>query len=499
MKRKLGMAAGAVVVALGIAYVGASWWLGGRIEAEYAQRLAALQTQLGAGWTVEDAAYHRGVFHSDAEVLISIPAEVVGDAAADDQPVLIRVRDEIAHGPLADGTLAWGVSHARVQEVTGVDPDLLRVLKLDGAASARTVYRLNGAAHSDLHLPGGTLDWAGLPLQWSAANLRLEVHAGSQTELHAVLRWPGARGQVRIGDDSDAASAEQSAALKIEDVHATLDVTDRADSWLLAPGALQAQIGALTLTAPTAETGDVPASQPPQGAGKDAGAGAAAGTTTLIDLKDVALTSKSALVNGMLQGDTTWTTSGTVGGEPLQEFKYTERWSKVDAAAARSLLQLSRSEAAAGGAVDGRAVSSALQRLTDAGPQVTAQVEARLAGAPGSARLEVAVAPADAPSAGLAARLPWALQLLSRVTLDAALDLPQVWTPALARVAGLPDAADAELADALNDFVRMQLLTRDATGWHLRAGYADGRLTMNGAPAMNNLLGLIAQLSSLGR
>lgn len=114
---KKSLVAVGVIVALGVVWTGASWYMGSKIESRLQQeteranvQLAQLakENQLGIDVKLEVRDYKKGVFSSNANLAVVITkiSDPDSDQASDNKPEEILMATDIAHGPFPLSDLA---------------------------------------------------------------------------------------------------------------------------------------------------------------------------------------------------------------------------------------------------------------------------------------------------------------------------------------------------------------------------------------------------------
>ncbi|SAI69805.1 Bacterial protein of uncharacterised function (DUF945) [Bordetella ansorpii] len=115
MKKGVAIVAGVIVVG-GVAWLGATWYTGKRIEAEAPARVKEVNDQMAkalpAPYKVElrQVSYERGFFSTKVRygVTMSAPAAATGDKGFAIEPGMLEIDATVQHGPFPGGALARG-------------------------------------------------------------------------------------------------------------------------------------------------------------------------------------------------------------------------------------------------------------------------------------------------------------------------------------------------------------------------------------------------------
>ncbi|SAI26750.1 Bacterial protein of uncharacterised function (DUF945) [Bordetella ansorpii] len=136
MKKGVAIVAGVVVVG-GVAWLGATWYTGKRIEAEAPARVKEVNDQMAkalpAPYKVElrQVSYERGFFSTKVRygLVMSAPAAITGDKAFAIEPGMLEFDATVQHGPFPGGALARGhilpnaaFVHAEVAQTEALKP-----------------------------------------------------------------------------------------------------------------------------------------------------------------------------------------------------------------------------------------------------------------------------------------------------------------------------------------------------------------------------------------
>lgn len=448
----------AVVVATG-AYAATSWWLGGQVEAQYTARLERT-SQLLAGKLTWQRTYRRGLFSSSQDWVISIPmADPSG--AGGQAPVRVRLHSDIRHGPVASGKLVAAVDHTRVEHIEGLPRELVQNVKLGGPLTATTVQELRGTWRSDVNMPGGTAmlqldgDDGTLAVTWEPAQTRVRGDS-SYREVNGTTRWAGLH--------ADVAQADRQAALTLTDWSSRYHVNLDADAWLLTPAHVSATVGSFLLT--------------------ETSAGPADSSTPAFSLSNIEYDLDRSASGDFIELRQNLGAEGQLGAISLDKLEAEQTLERLDQQALRELQPLLLAALFSGSpqeALDEQALESVMRQLTDAGPAYSERISAILDGASGHLQWRVALAPKTSAPGGSRLALPFQLELLSRLSGQAQLQLPESWLPAIARQVQETGGPSAEaLQEQLDALVAQGLLRKDGADYTLHGEYGDGRLSING-------------------
>ncbi|MCC7226657.1 MAG: DUF945 family protein [Burkholderiaceae bacterium] len=185
MKNKLLGALAALVILILGGYTGASWYVGGRIEAEANAAVDAINARLATSWPdharVVQRRYIRGVFSSQANYAL----ELTGLADRSTNPEMLFVSD-IRHGPLPDLLQGgqWQGYLASIRTTLASTPFSEQSLRLAPNRAA-----LDGTIRVQFD---GTsaLNWTLAPLELARGAVRLTLGGGQfKASLGPQLSW----------------------------------------------------------------------------------------------------------------------------------------------------------------------------------------------------------------------------------------------------------------------------------------------------------------------
>ena len=176
MKNKLLVAVtGALILTIG-GYVGASWYIGKRIETEAAATIDAINTRLESVWPdharLVQRRYDRGVFSTR----VTYALEFTGISDSSVTPEILFV-SQVQHGPLPDlmTSASLGTDLAAVSTTVASTPFTEQSLRL---APNRSALEGTIRVHFDRT---STLDWTLAPLEISRGAVRLTLGGGKFT------------------------------------------------------------------------------------------------------------------------------------------------------------------------------------------------------------------------------------------------------------------------------------------------------------------------------
>ena len=185
MKNKLLGAVAAVSLLIAAGYAGASWYVGGRIEAEADGAVEAINARLATTWPdrarLVQRHYSRGVFSSRATYAL----ELTGLSESSTNPEMLFV-SEIQHGPLPDllrgGSLqAYLASIRTTLASTPFSEQSLRLAPNRAALDGTIRVQFDGTS---------ALDWALAPLELARGGVRLTFGGGQfKADLGPKISW----------------------------------------------------------------------------------------------------------------------------------------------------------------------------------------------------------------------------------------------------------------------------------------------------------------------
>lgn len=456
MNKKIGIGA-AVIVIVAVAYVATSWWLGGRIEETYNQRLTQVKERLGAGWISQEN-YHRGIFASSHEMVIKIPLPADGKRGAA-QVVEVHVRDDIQHGPIAGGQLAAAVDRTHFERVDGMPETLRAAFKVDGTLHAETVLGFDGGYRAHVTLPGGTFAAPDGEVQVAWQPARYDVQGSADNKrVSGSLEFPG------LTLDG-AEGGQKKFELTLGKTAATFEADLSGAQWLFPPGHATAKIDQVELHA-------------------EAPNGTAEASRSLLKLSPVNWEAAIRSNAGLAGYQQKWVTQGTVGPFALEQIELDEALDRLDekvlADAQPALMQMSREKDPQALLLQAAKLEPYLRRLADAGPSYSLQLNGTLDGQPGTVAGRIALdpAPTGAPG-GQNLALP---VLLSRLRGAVSLRVPKRWLPVVAKALDEPGVTAESLTDELEPYVAQGFLVVKDDAYTAEWRYENNRVSINGRP-----------------
>jgi len=477
---------GTLAAAIAVAYGGATWWAGSKIESAYATALGELPKQT-ALVRVADRSYERGFLGAVSTVTLEIgcaadtaaaqapaakPAEPADEADSDDdagpvpfKTMRITFRDSIRHGPIAGGTLAAAV----------IDSEL--VFDVKGQAEAEKLFGKAKplTAHTRVGFDGGyTSDLAVAPVKlaeegkaqfaWQGAQARIEMN-GARTHVRYELTMPGL----------DVVDARTGATFKMGKITGKADM-DQTAGWMLATGKTEGRLESLEFAAP-------------KGLG-----GASGKPLPAVLLQNVDLRGEATIQDGLYASTGTLKGTGKVGDTRISGFEMSSGARRIHAAGYKKLADAWMQSAAVNGCGKGggKASQAAMKALFDQlGPDLKAmakhgpefgldKLQVEIDGK--RAELSYSVGLAGVTDEDLAA--PGQMLLMKRGVLKASARLPMQWieqvaatgaesgqTPPPELVAGLVEQGEAQ------GFVK-----RDGSDVTSQVEFSEGSLKLNGKP-----------------
>lgn len=454
MSRKITTAALAVAL-LGAVYLGSSWWLGSRAQAQHDVLLAQLRSVLGPDAVIQHH-YERGLRSARSSVTLRLNAPPIDPQA----PWRLTLDSTIQHGPLLD---AWRLVAAQVQTrisaIDGPSATLRQAFVQAEPPELTSEVGFDGSIRGTLILPAGRVADPAQPsdrVQWQTLRHEFSLPADASMQ----------RGRVQLPQLSVHSQRSDSAAgPRLELGLAGLDLSyelQLADAqWPLLPGWIKGRIATLELTHHDADT-----MQP------------------LTRLRELQLHSEARLDNGLLQGRSSLRASGSMGGIELQTIEQDSEIERIDAAALHQIQQLLATKAGTRASRQAKqALDPALRQLLARGPAYRGRLSASHAEA-GQAEIECGLAvdaqPADAPAA--LAALPWQLTVLQRLRIDARLQLPKAWLPLLAESSKVSQATTAQLEAFAQQLVQKGWLQDEGERYVAQLQSQGASLQLNGRP-----------------
>ncbi|PPE68581.1 YdgA family protein [Caldimonas thermodepolymerans] len=465
MKKTL-LAATAVVVALGAAYVGSSHFVGRQVQQHLRAQTDRLTTQMPF-IKVTEQGYERGLFASTRTVSVQLGCDRAGAAHLPGRPpgaLEFTLRDRIRHGPLLEGG-TWGAASVQtelvlppalqsfvVQTFNGQPPLSIRTtIGFDRRYDARVVSpraRLEGK-------PGQQVVWQGLQGRFTGG--------GDDGAIHQEISMPG----LEMSD------SDQGVRMVLSELHWKNDGRLLGDSaWLMASGRTEGRLGLVEMNLPL-----------PMPGGGDV-------RPFLFALTDLTLEAEGAAEQDLLHTTSRLHGSGSLDGVRLDRIELVASVKRVHAPSyqhlVETLMQQSFSceeDEEADPLAQLAALQSDLMQLLRYDPEYAVE---KLAVESGGQRGEVSYAFGVQGVTEADKDLPPLQLLATRARARADVSLPVAW---IARLLDQPQlrasgaAPEPEMLEVLLDqFADQGYLVR--RGEHVTASvrYEAGRLLLNGQP-----------------
>ncbi|MDO4905812.1 MAG: DUF945 family protein [Lautropia sp.] len=473
MGNKLGSVVGGVVV-LGLAYGGASWWLGSQVERQYQAELEKTLLRLGAS-KVLDRSYQRGVFEAQATTVVEVkvPAELSSDegmaAAADgsapEDSVRVHLVQKIRHGPFADGRLAAAVVETRVAQVDGVSDRTRAAFAKASPPVVTTVHDFSGGLSGQAVLPAGEISNPDLPgedgASWQTLTYDFSRSADHRTG-RGLLDWPGGTWQVT----SVRAQGQPAVYVRLGGIRSQYDVDGNPpDRWVLMPGRYRVEAGLIEMRM--------------QGAGPDER------PRTVLSLADWRSEGRVTQQGSTLVADESGGGKAVIMDLPLERLSYVGKLDRFDQSLIQSLQELIQSinRAADPAAVfsSGPELEPLFRNLLASRPGYSLRIEGVAEGSKALLNLNVDLQAQPDRSVSLPVRL----QVLQALQAEVDLQVPKKWQSLLEAAAGNAVGAEADGACLLDCWAAQGLLQDTGYAYTLTAGFGARRgLLLNGKPLM---------------
>jgi uncharacterized protein YdgA (DUF945 family) len=186
LKKTLLSSLGGVLLLIVVVYSIITWWSGDHIEQDTRNGIEVLNERLadsGLGpFTIKEIDYKRGVFSSEAVYVVSLAS-----ATPDAQPIDLKIRSKIDHGPLPLRSLLnaqfaphLAVIHSSL-EPTPYTEKLFEYTKGRPFIEGQTLLDLNGDAHIDWTLLPLDVAQNGVHTVFSGAKIKVNVGANLKT------------------------------------------------------------------------------------------------------------------------------------------------------------------------------------------------------------------------------------------------------------------------------------------------------------------------------
>lgn len=185
----------AVIVVLGAAWSGASWYTGKLIEQRMGDEVTRINTQLNqrlpqAGVKISYQDYQRGVFSSQVRYVIQADPDPKQDAQKPGQPLVLN--ETISHGPFPLVRFSWRPSLAVVHSELVNTPLVASLFNANNQQSPLNAYThvaYNGDSRSEITLTPLTLQRDDSKVEFGGARIQADLaHDLSWVDLTAELK-----------------------------------------------------------------------------------------------------------------------------------------------------------------------------------------------------------------------------------------------------------------------------------------------------------------------
>lgn len=338
----------AAVALVAVAYAGATWYAGQRVQSRYQEGIAELRKLLGEQAVAVDE-YHKGFFSSQARLVLqwtpSASTSEQGDAAAA-KPLRLVISSGVRHGPLAGARLAAAVIESRFT-FEGLDDKGAQALAKATGPTLTAVRHFGGGSDLRLLLPAGEIGDGQTTLRWQELVFESSLSSGGKS-VQGTFRWPevamlglpgksaqdDASEEDAEGQESDAgAQAQESVQSAMAGDAAPVERTDLTihgmqgrfegrpieGLWTMGPGSSSLSMARMSL------------SQVPAGGGE---------TATLLDLRDLAAHCVIESDSKTLGMTTQVNGAGRIGPIDFDAVGYDEKIQRLDIEALREIQQV---------------------------------------------------------------------------------------------------------------------------------------------------------------
>jgi len=442
--KRVGVAVAGAVAAAVVAYGGATWYLGQRVQTDYQEAVAELRKALGNDVVVSND-YDKGFLSSTARLVLQwVPAPDEEGGVAP-QPLRLVVASDVRHGPLAGAKLAGAVIDSRFS-LEGLNADAQARLSKASAPILTTVHHLTGSHDVHFQLPAGEMgDSDGMAMRWQEMAYDMAISRDGQ-HLKGSFRMPEF-GLTGIPDESALAEADpeeesdndETAAvepvdrtsIQLQGVDGRFDMAVIDGLWLIGPGKGDFRMERAFVSMLPAGGGD---SKP------------------LLDVKNVVGNYAVEAANGTLGMTTQLNAAGRVGPIDFEALSAEEKIQRISIEAVRSFQRVVLDSYRAGGianavaAIEQQSMTVLMEnapRLVQALPAYSMQLKATYQGKTGELLYggEVKRAPSDAE----VAQAGWMPALMKSSVLQASARMPKAWMLPLAHATGRPQATDRDV------------------------------------------------------
>ena len=478
--KRVGVAAATVVAVAVVAYGGATWYLGQRVQSEYQEAVVELRKALGADVVLSND-YDKGFFSSQARLVLQWAQAPKEAGAPVPPPLRVVVDSAVRHGPLAGARLAGAVVDSRFS-LEGLDAETQARLSKASAPILTSVHHLTGSHDIHFQLPAGEMGDDGMTMRWQEMVYDMAISRDGK-HLKGSFRLPEF-GLIGIPDASAQAMAdEQEEEENDNDETAAVEPVDRTSVnlqgmegsfdnavidglWGIGPGKAEFRVE-------RAFASVVPA------AGGDA--------KPMMDVKNIVGTYVIEAADGTLGMTTNLKTAGRLGPIDFESIGFEEKIQRISIEAIRSFQRVVLDSYRAGGvanavaAMEQQGMTVLMEnapRLVQALPAYSMKVQATYQGKTG--QLDYGAEVQRAPTDAEVAQAGWTPALMKTSVLQAGARLPKAWVLPLMQSTGKPEAKEKDV-DAMVGMAQ-------SAGYVLQEGefltsaikLQGGQLTLNG-------------------
>lgn len=473
----------AAIALLGVAYTGASWWLGKRVEERYAGLMERAIAMVGKDVIVERH-YERGIFSSKSTMVLQLdwPKDPVKSKGADDQDdeddadgsdpsaamqrMRITLQDDIRHGPIPGFHVGAALIQTRLVKVDGVDDATRQMFAKVSPPVFDTVAGFGGTYSGQARLPAGELTDPESPrstFQWQ--ELAYDYRYDTETHLMSgSARWPQLT--MRVGPEAAAQSSADgvdTVIVRMDGLKADFDVSQLNKRWYFLPGQQSGTIDALSVNY--------------MAAGQSA-------SKKVLGFKGLKFDSKMTSKDGLMDSVGHLTGAGHIGELELKEVSAESALHRVSEEALEAFQKvMDQMKASDAQGKPGEVAPEAIEALVDAllkpKPEYRFSMKATSADNQ-TAQLGYGVTIDDAHNAP--ANEPWARRVQQRLHADANVRVPKGWLPKLAGLGNGPKSKPETLAALAGTLVREGILVEEGDAYVAKATYGDNQLSLNGKP-----------------
>lgn len=445
-KKRVGVAVVGVVAAAVVAYGGATWYVGQRVQTDYQEVVAELRKALGDDVVVSND-YDKGFFSSKARLVLRwapAPHEEGGPAP---EPLRLVVDSAVRHGPLAGARIAGAVIDSRFA-LEGLDADAQARLAKASSPILTTVHHLTGSHDVHFQLPAGEMgDSEGMAMRWHEMVYDMAISRDGR-HLQGSFRLPEfgltgipdesalaeSEGEPEEENDNDETAAVEPVdrtSIQLQGMDGRFDVTAIDGLWGIGPGKGDFRMERAFVSMLPAAGGDA---------------------KPLLDVKNVAGNYAIDAANGTLGMTTQLKAAGRVGPIDFEALSAEEKIQRISIEAIRSFQRVVLDSYRAGGianavaAIEQQGTTVLMEnapRLVQALPAYSMQLKATYQGKTGE--LQYGGEVKRAPSEAEVAQAGWGPALMKTSTLQASARLPKAWMLPLAHATGRPQATERDV------------------------------------------------------